>query len=452
MASMTVAAQAPTSEKKIGLRELFVTADGRNHIVTFVLVSTLFALWGQCNGMLDILNKHFQNSMHISKFQSGFVQSANFMGYFVMALPAGALARKFGYKGGIIIGLSLIAAGAFWFYPATLIGTFGAFLAGLFVLACGLACLETVANPYATVLGPLGGAAARINIAQSFNGVGLIMGPIIGGAAVFSDTAEVNRSNASLYIPYLGIALVVTVLAVIFAIAKVPDVRGEAVAGGDHKAGSLGALWRRPHFSFAVLAQFLYVAAQIGVWGFFINYMVAETPPISDGLAHILPERWTAIRGGVHAVTDHGAGRFLVIGFAIFLFGRITGSMALRRLKAHSTLGLYAIINAGLMLLVLLPLGWLSVAALFLCNFFMSIMFPTIFSLGLHGLGEETKRASSYIVMSIVGGALIPPLLGWIADTFAMRIAFIVPLICFLGVFAYASAWEKLERKSRAIA
>jgi FHS family L-fucose permease-like MFS transporter len=453
MPAMTVAAtqEAPASGKKIAFREMFVTADGRNHIITFVLVSTLFALWGQCNGMLDILNKHFQNSLHINKFQSAFVQSANFMGYFVMALPAGALARRFGYKGGIIIGLSLIAAGAFWFIPATYIGTFGAFLAGLFVLACGLACLETVANPYATVLGPLEGAAARINIAQSFNGVGLIAGPIIGGAAVFSDTAEVNRSNASLYIPYLGIAIIVTVLAVIFAIAKVPDVRGEAVAGGVQKAGSLGALWRRPHFSFAVLAQFLYVAAQIGVWGFFINYMVAETPPISPGMADLLPNGWTALKNGVYVVTDHGAGRFLVIGFVLFLVGRITGSMALRRLKAHSTLALYAAINAGLMLLVLLPLGWLSVAALFLCNFFMSIMFPTIFSLGLHGLGEETKRASSYIVMSIVGGAVIPLLLGWIADHFGMRIGFVVPMVCFAGVFVYGTVWEKLERRSRLV-
>jgi FHS family L-fucose permease-like MFS transporter len=374
------------------------------------------------------------------------------MGYFVMALPAGWLAKRFGYKGGIIIGLGLIAAGAFWFYPATLIGTFSAFLAGLFVLACGLACLETVANPYATVLGPREGAAARINIAQSFNGVGLILGPIIGGAAVFSDTAEVNTSNASLYLPYLGIAIVVTVLAVVFAVAKVPDVRGEEAAGGDHKAGSLGALWRRPHFSFAVFAQFLYVAAQIGVWGFFINYIVAETPPISASMAAALPSGWTDLKNGVHVVTDHGAGRFLVIGFAIFLLGRITGSMALRHLKAHSTLALYAIINAGLMLVVLLPLGWLSVFALFASNFFMSIMFPTIFSLGLHGLGEETKRASSYIVMSIVGGAVIPPLLGWLADTFTMRIAFVVPLICFAGVFLYGSAWEKLERKSRLVA
>ena len=451
MPSMTVSAsEAPRSDKKIALKDLFVTADGRNHVVTFILVSTLFALWGQCNGMLDILNKQFQNSLGISKFQSGFVQSANFMGYFVMALPAGALAKRYGYKGGIIVGLALIALGAFWFYPATLINTFGSFLAGLFVLACGLACLETVANPYATVLGPADGAAARINIAQSFNGVGLILGPVIGGAVVFSDTSEVNTSNARLYIPYLGIAVVVTILAIVFAVAKVPDVRGEA--GTEAKEGSLGALWRKPHFSYAVLAQFFYVAAQIGVWSFFINYVVSETPPISAAVAGVLPGGWTDLKNGVYVVTDTGGSRLLTVAFVLFLVGRVTGSMALRKRKAHSTLAVYAIINTVLMLVVLLPLGWLSVAAIFACNFFMSIMFPTIFSLGLHGLGEETKRASSYIVMSIVGGAVIPPLLGWIADEFGMRIGFAVPLVCFAGVFFYAASWEKLEARSRALA
>jgi MFS transporter, FHS family, L-fucose permease len=418
-------ATAAVRSEKLPFSQMFRTADGRNHAFTFALVSMLFLLWGACNGMIDVLNKHFQNSLSISKFESGFVQFVNYIAYFCMALPAGLIARRIGYKGGILIGLGLIAAGAFWFIPAVGIGTFPAFLTGLFIIASGLACLETVANPYTTVLGPAQGAAARINLAQSCNGVGWMVGPLMG-KAFMSSTSEVNRSNETLYIPYLGIGIVVVLLFVLFARSRIPDVNADD-GGGRVKAGSLTA---RPHFVFAVAAQFLYVAAQIGIFGFFVNYMTSEMP-------------------AGHNVTDWKASLLLGFGgFGLFLLGRIVGSQVLRFVKAQRLLGLYALINVGLMLVVILPLGWLSVAALFLSFFFMSIMFPTIFSLGIAGLGPDTKRASAYIVMSIVGGALAPLAMGHLADIASMRIGFMVPLVCFVGVLLYAVSWEKLRQRS----
>jgi FHS family L-fucose permease-like MFS transporter len=445
MPSMTLPADtAPADGKprpKVGFGDMFRTADGRNHLFTFVLVSTLFGLWGFCNGQLDVLNKHFQNSLHVSIAQSTLVQFVTFIGYAIMAFPAGMLTRRFGYKGGIIIGLTLVAAGAFWFIPATEIATFPAFLAGLFIIAFGLACLETVANPYTTVLGPPEAAAPRINLAQSCNGLGVMLGPVVGAKILLSSTAEVNRSNASLYLPYLGIGVVVTILAIIFVFSKVPDLQEK----GD-SARSDTPLWSKPHFTWAVLAQFFYVGAQIAVWSLFINYLVSETPPMSAGLAHLLPHSWTFEKAGFFFVSDQTAGKFLSVGFALFLLGRITGSIALRTFSANRTLAVYGVANALMMLLVVARLGWISVAALFVSFFFMSIMFPTIFSLGIHGLdGDTKKKASSFIVMAIGGGAVFPPLNGWLSGHFSMRVGFIVPLICFAVVAVYGALWPKLH-------
>src|SRR5690242_15199404 len=201
---------------------LFRLPDGRNLFMTFALVTSLFLLWGFCNGMIDILNKHFQDSLHINKQQSGLVQFANYLAYFLMAIPAGLIARQFGYKGGIIVGLLLIASGAFWFIPATDIGEYWAFLLGLFIIAAGMTCLETIANPYTTLLGPPASGATRINIAQTFNGVGWILGPVVGAQFVFSGGEGAN-ANAGLHIPYLGIAIFVSILLVIFVFSRVPD-------------------------------------------------------------------------------------------------------------------------------------------------------------------------------------------------------------------------------------
>ena len=428
------------------LPRMFRGENGRSHLFTFLLVCSLFLLWGLCNGMIDVLNKHFQNSLHVSKAQSALVQFSNYMGYFLMAIPSGMLARRFGYKGGIIIGLALIAIGAFWFIPATQIGTFGAFLVGLFILATGLTCLETVANPYATALGPPELGAARINLAQSCNGIGWILGPLVGGHFVLSSTAEINRSNANLYLPYLGVGLVVTVLLVIFLLSKVPEVTSTSEQKADGTAGDAGqSIWRRPHFAMAVAAQFLYVAAQTGVFSFFINYVVSDMPMLSSWAAGLLPHEWTYSKAGAFQITERAASRLLSIGgFGLFLLGRFTGSLALSWFKAEKTLTLFAAVNVAVMGLVMAPLGWISVGALFASFFFMSIMFPTIFALGIQGLGPQTKKASAFIVMAIVGGAIMPMLMGWFADLASMRVAFVVPLFCFVGIAAYGGLWTRL--------
>ena len=432
MASISVPAtpsQADEKPQKISFAEMFRTADGQSHVFTFGLVCTLFFLWGFTNGMLDVLNKQFQNSLGLSKGESGFVQSANFIAYFVMALPAGYLAKKLGYKGGIVTGLVLVAAGAFFFMPATQIGTYGAFLFGIFVLASGVTCLETIANPYSTVLGHPSMAAARINMAQTLNGVGLVFGPM-GGRFFLSDTHEVNRSNANVFIPYAGVGLLAVVLVVLFAVSRVPDVKAVEESQAERSGQVTVPLWKRPHFVWAVVSQFLYVGVQSAIFGFFINYVVAELPHLG------------------HLISDNDAGVLLQGAFLLFLLGRFTGSIALRAVKPDKLLGLYAGIGALLSLLVVMPLGWVSVIALFGTFFLMSIMFPTIFSLGIHGVGEHTKQASSYIVMAIVGGAVTPPLMGYLADFLDMRKSFLLPLLCFLGIAIYGFAWQKLHRRS----
>ena len=447
---------------------MFRAANGKNYAITFALVSTLFFLWGFCNGMIDVLNKHFQNSLHISKTESAWVQCATFGGYFFMAIPSGILAKRFGYKGGILIGLTLIAAGALWFIPATSIGTFSAFLAGLFVLATGLTILETIANPYTTVLGTPEMGAARINMAQTCNAVGTLVGPLLAGAFILSSTGEANTSNSTLYIPYLFIAALVVVLIVLFWISEVPDLQAEDDAISASAAGAVTAvskpLLSRWHFTLAIGAQFFYVAAQIGVWGYFINFVTSpDMPDLSEGMTKLFPAGWTffghphttdasghivtltAIPEAWH-VTDLGGSKAFAGGIFCFLAGRIFGSAILSFCSAHLTLAVFGLINSVMMVLIVLHLGWISVFALFASCFFMSIMYPTIFALGIRGLGEHTKLGSSLIVMAIVGGAAMPFAMGWLADTYSMRIGFIMPLICFLYVMFYAAFWPKLER------
>ena len=432
------------------VRNLFRDKDGNSHAVTFALVSVLFILWGFCNGMLDTLDKHFQNTFHITKGTSALVPCATYFGYAVMAIPAGFLSRRFGYKFGILTGLVLIAGGAFWFIPATHIGTFSAFLLGLFIIGNGLTFLETAANPYTTVLGPPETSAVRINLAQSGNAIGATFGPAVAGFFILSSTGEVNRSNAALYLPYMGVGIAVTVLFFIFWSAKLPDLRAEeefvpTARGG----GRVKPLWQRSHFVLAVVAQFLYVAAQTGIFNFFINYVTShDTPPVSASYASMLPSWMVASAPDGFHFTDNGASKLLSYGgMILFFIGRFAGSQLLRIFPAHSTLAVFSAVNVMLMLFICLPLGWLSFFSLFLSFFFISIMFPTIFALGIRGLGEQTKFASSFLVMAIVGGAVMPIVMGSLADHFSMRIGFLMPLGCFIFIVAYALMWPALERR-----
>lgn len=653
---------------------MFVLADGRNVVFTFMLVSSLFLLWGTCNGMIDVMDRHFQRELKLTLSQSAWVQFAHWIGYFIMSIPAGVLATRLGYKGGILTGLLLVAFGGFWFIPATKIVAFWAFLLGVSVVAFGLTFLETVANPYTTVLGSPRYAAQRINIAQSCNGVGWLLGPYIGALFFYGEDAAGHSTGAqTLWIPYASVAVVVLVLAIVFVFAPVPEIRAKddyeaaegAGAGGSRPVperkinrglsyllllGNAAALigvfgmifwlifnslhvgqklvplvaklplpswlpvtdesallvaiilggfvvllvaafwlvgvirrlthhspWAHEHFSGAVLAQFSYMAAQAGIFGFVINYMIAEPPslpaswlnmdqsswvykltgkpteirttlgradfknvpalakklgeptdPVSAYLSSKLseptketlaqfkagtvsetavrvaiqqdlnavvhpkkevpdklysPERFSGVglsestrrvltedatrstearlnrllladaypnelsfRDGVVGVTDQFASKMVTFLFACFLLGRVSGSWLLRRISAHKLVGLYGLINVLVCTMIFLKLGWLSVVCVFLSYFFMSIMFPTIFALGIFGLGDKAKGASAYIVMAIAGGALLPKLMGAIGDHYDMSRAFIVPMVAFALVALFGYSWPRLSR------
>jgi FHS family L-fucose permease-like MFS transporter len=465
---MSIATSADTNKKS-----LFVTSEGKSVLFTFILVCSLFLLWGFCNGMIDVMDKHFQEELGLSKSQSAWVQFAHYLGYFLMSIPAGWLATKLGYKGGIIAGLSIVALGGFWFIPATKINdlvhtgavssnmAFVAFLAGVCVIATGLTFLETIANPYTTVLGDNRFAATRINLAQSCNGIGWIFGPVIGSLFFYGkDAAGHNTGSQTLYIPYAGVAVVVLVLAVIFYFAEVPDIKAEDDYHLDDPAEGEGrSIWTHPHFVLAVAAQFLYVAAQAGIFSFFINYMTAETPAIpaawnssmasfagNSGWVHNWLSGWfEPAKSGLLALSNKGASNLASVGFIFFLIGRFSGAGILKKYSAHKVLGLYAAMNVALTFVVFLKLGWVSVACVFLSYFFMSVMFPTIFALGIFGLGARAKRASSFLVMAIMGGAILPKLMGYVADKYDMSRGFIVPMVCFIFVAYYGFNWSKFS-------
>ena len=507
---------------------IFRTSDGRNHAITFALVSSLFLLWGFCNGMIDVMDKHFQEELHLTLAQSAWVQFAHYLGYFLMALPAGWLASKLGYKGGIIAGLIMVAIGGFWFIPATQIATFPAFLLGVCLIASGLTFLETVANPYTTVLGPTKYAATRINLAQSCNGVGWIFGPIAGAAFFYGkDASGQSTGSDTLWIPYAAIGGFVLILAVVFAFCKLPDIKSDdefhldeaspadgkpianrglaltllwmnvavlsvaigmivsaivaipvvgaklgmtenqALWGASGILTALGtvalllkssqikndSIWSHPHFSGATLTQFFYVAAQCGIFAYFINYMTSQIPPVPDAWSTGTFGSWFEIhKNGLLGLSDKGASSLASVGFVCFLAGRIIGAALLKKFPPHKVLAAFAILAGLCSLAVFLKLGWLSAAALFLTYLFMSIMFPTIFSLGIHGLGSRAKKASSFIVMAIMGGAIMPKLMGHIADNSDMSTGFIVPLACFVFVAFYGLIWSKLSQSDGGVA
>jgi FHS family L-fucose permease-like MFS transporter len=387
---------------------------------------------------LDVLNKHFQNILSISKAQSGFVQFSLYIGYFVMAIPAGLIMKRFGYKRGIIFGLSLFAFGAFLFYPVTKIGSFWPFLIALFVIACGLTCLETAANPYTTVLGPKESASQRINFSQSFNGLGWILGPLIGGLLIFgAEKSEGSGKFDSILTPYILIGSLVLIVAIVFFFTPLPEIKEHSNEDIDDNP-PIRLLLKHPFFILSVIAQFLYVAAQTGVNSFFINYVTEELPEIQKPVMHIMQGL-----GGFGEIfmpknPEQAASLILAFGgMGSFWIGRLVGSWLLGFVLPGKLLSLYGLINSILILLVVLGFGTLSVIALFSCYFFMSVMFPTIFALGIRDLGALTKKGSSFLVMAVAGGAFCPPLMGAIADNSSMALGFIIPMVCFAFIFFF---------------
>ena len=396
---------------------LFRTADGKNYLWPFVLVTSLFFLWGLAHSILEVLNKHFQETMDgVGKTESALVQAVMYGGYFVMALPAGQIIKRYGYRAGVITGLLLYGIGALLFIPGGQLLSFPFFLFSLFVIGCGLTCLETSANPYVTVLGNAEGAARRINLSQSFNGLGWIVGPLIGGHFAFA----VGADKGSIAIPYAIIGVVVLCVALVFAQVKLPELQADGVAQTE-AAHATDSLWQHRNFVYGLIALFLYVAAQTGINSFFINY-VTEHASVSNVNASLLL----------------GFG-----GMGLFMAGRMGGSWLMLRVRAERVL-LYCAVGATLAMPVLLSgAGVAGVAAFMLCYLCESIMFPTIFALALKGVGQHTKRASSFLIMSIVGGAIAPVLMGIIADHASMAMAFIVPLCCFVVIAAYAARFAR---------
>ena len=397
-------------------KQLLVAAPGgKSYLVPFILITSLFLLWGFAHGLLDVLNKHFQGVFTMTKAESGLVQFSTYIAYFLMALPAGAFMKRYGYRKGIIMGLLLFAIGAFGFIPAAFLHSATPFLIALFVIACGLCILETAANPYSTILGPSASAAQRLNLSQSFNGLGWILGPLVGGLLIFGAS---EGDSMALTKPYILVGGIVLFVALLFFFTKLPEIKPEeeeeVTAIAEEKPAA--SIWKRRQFVRSVVAQFCYCAAQTGIFGFFINYVTEMDPGISN------------LR----------ASRILAFGgMALFMIGRLSGSFTMKWLAPGRLLTWYSLLSAVCMVLVVASVGTLSLYALYLSFFFMSIMFPTIFALGLEGMGVYTKKASSYIVMGVAGGAFSPMLMGYIGEE-NMALGFIVPLIAFLYILYFA--------------
>ncbi|WP_279179466.1 L-fucose:H+ symporter permease [Parabacteroides johnsonii] len=401
--------------KKNNQKTLFSAPDGKSYLVPFILITSLFLLWGFAHGLLDVLNKHFQGVFTMTKAESGLVQFSTYIAYFLMALPAGMFMKRFGYKKGIILGLCLFAVGAFAFIPAAYLHSASPFLISLFVIACGLCILETAANPYSTILGPEESGAQRLNLSQSFNGLGWILGPLVGGMLIFGGAED---DPFTLTKPYILVGSVVLLVAILFFFTKLPEVQEETDEEEKMIAPVSGtaSMWRHPQFIRAIIAQFCYCAAQTGIFSFFINY-VTEVDT---------------------SMTNIEASRILAFGgMALFMIGRLSGSFTMRWMSPARLLTWFALADAVCMALVVVSVGTVSLYALYLSFFFMSIMFPTIFALGLEGMGSYTKKASSYIVMGVAGGAFAPMLMGYIgADN--MAVGFVIPLLSFLYILYFA--------------
>jgi len=396
----------------------------KKFIVIFVFVTSLFLLWGVAHSISDVLNRHFQNVLNLSKSQSGLIQFSVFGAYFIMSIPAGLFMKRFGYKKGVLLGLSLFALGALLFVPAANSVSFSFFRIALFILGCGMATLETVAHPFVAALGDQRTSDRRINFSQSFNALGTMIGPALGSNILLAGSAA-SHDLSSVKTLYTGIGIFLVLVALTFAFVKVPALT-DPHAAADTEAKNIDtapgkSLFAHRHFVWAAIAQFFNVAAQAGTWGFFINY------------GH-----------DVMGFSDEKAGNYMILFMAMMAAGRIAGTALMKYIAPNKLLAAFALGSIISCMLVAQGWGWASFIALLMINFFFSIMFPTIFSLGLKNLGKHTQPASSFIAMGVVGGAFFPFVMGLIANRSVAQ-AYYLPIVCYAVIFMFGIKLYKVK-------
>lgn len=422
------------------------------YLFPFLMVASLFFIWGFCHAMLDVLNKHFQNLLSVSKTQSGLIQTAFFIAYLLMAFPAALMIRRIGYQRGILVGLVVLAIGAFSFIPAGLVfKTFEAFLFSLFVLSTGLACIETAANPYVTVLGQKEGAAGRLSVAQAFNSCAYILAPTVGGFLLFGQKVDsANPDFHPLLLPYIVLGCVVLVIFGAFSFIKLP-----VIDGGDQSAEDPSTfkapLSRLPHFKWGVFTQFLYIISQIGINAFAVNYIL-ENAIVKDasGTTSTAP-LFTWYGNVTHAATPEAAAAYVItLAMVLYAVGRFSGAAIARVIKPNLMLAIYGVANSIIILLAIADIKMVSWMILPFCWLFMSIMFPFIFAMSVRNLGEKTKIAASFHVMAVgAAGSISAVLMGWLWDRYhSVGISFTLPLIGFIATTIYGLAYPRLLAKS----
>ena len=390
----------------------------KKYLVPFILITSLFFLWGFARAILDVLNKHFQNALHISITQSAMIQVTTYLGYFLMAIPAGIFINKYGYRRGVVFGLLLFGLGAIFFVPGAAIGSFSAFLFCLFVIGCGLVFLETAANPYVTELGARETATSRLNLSQSFNGLGSIFATFCIGQFLFNDTQQ----GGNVVIPYAILGVLVLAIAVVFSRVDLPEIQHQQTKEDKAKGSNIAKLFANHRmFVFGLFALLSYEVAEISINSYFINFVT-----------------------GMHWMSDRTASLVLTLALAFFMVGRFLGSWIMRHIQATTMLLICAVGSVVCIGLVLCDLGIVSLVALVGNYLFEAIMFPTIFSIALTGLGNLTKSASSLLMMTPIGGCGFL-LMGMIADTTHVTLPFVVPFVGFLIVLAYAVREYKLQ-------
>ncbi|MDT8886886.1 L-fucose:H+ symporter permease [Aquirufa regiilacus] len=429
-----------------------IVANGKNnYTIPLILVTSLFFLWGLANSLNGTLVKQFQTALDLQRWQANIVETAFYFGYFVMALPAGVVMRKYGYKAGILLGLILYAAGAFLFYPAAEVREYSFFLLALFMIASGIAFLETAANLYVTVLGDPAKGDFRLNFAQSFNGMSIILGPVIGGLFIFSEKEYSREALAAMPIaeseairaahassvqtPYLLVGAVVTFVAILFAITKMPELKSEKEK---ESSISISDLLKHKHLVLGIIAQFLNVGAQVTLWGNFVDLKLDYAPDTNLWIVEKIYQISSSM-SATQMASFHAS-----FAFILFLIGRFLGTFLMGKFKSSLILGFYAVGAVVSLIVAMVGGGITAVIAIMFVYFCQSIMFPTIFALSCKNLGEGSKLASSLIIMSIVGGAIVPPLA---ASLFKVNtnVALAIPLICFSYIVFYAFKGSEIK-------